>query len=169
MHTKYRTILIGHLAILALVGCGPRGPEQSGQKAPAEPAAADRAAPAAAPSLTRSPAPADARVYFVTPHDGDVVSNPVRVEFAVEGMEVAPAGTAAPHSGHHHLLVDTGLPDLDLPIPADDKHLHFGDGSASTQLTLPPGKHTLQLLFADHLHLPHEPPVHSEAITITVE
>ena len=67
------------------------------------------------------------------------------------------------------MLIDTGLPVLDLPIPADANHVHFGDGSSSTRLELAPGEHTLQLLFADHLHIPHEPPVYSEPITITVE
>jgi hypothetical protein len=84
-------------------------------------------------------------------------------------MAVVRAGDNAPNSGHHHLLIDTGLPDLTLPIPADANHVHFGDGSTTTERTLPPGKHTLQLLFADYLHIPHDPPVFSEPITITVE
>lgn len=119
--------------------------------------------------LDRSPAPADAEVFFVEPQQGAVVSSPVKVEFGVAGMDVVPAGQMAEHSGHHHVLVNTGLPDLAWPIPADEQHVHFGDGSSSTELVLPPGEHTLQLLFADHLHIPHEPPVFSEVITITVE
>jgi hypothetical protein len=54
-------------------------------------------------------------------------------------------------------------------VPADDKHRHFGDASTATELTLEPGQHTLQLLFADYLHIPHDPVVASETITITVE
>jgi hypothetical protein len=84
-------------------------------------------------------------------------------------MDLVPAGQQAEHSGHHHVLVDTGLPDLDLPVPADERHIHFGDGSSSTELVLEPGEHTLQLLFADHLHIPHDPPVYSEVITVMVE
>ncbi len=84
-------------------------------------------------------------------------------------MSVAPAGVNDEHSGHHHLLVDTGLPPLNLPVPADPNHIHFGDGSTSTELTLDPGQHSLLLLLGDHLHIPHEPPVSSQTITITVE
>ena len=95
--------------------------------------------------------------------------SPVRVEFGIEGMSVAPAGIQTENSGHHHLLIDTDLPALDLPIPADGNHIHFGDGSTWTELTLAPGEHTLQLLLADHAHFPHDPPVMSAPITIMVE
>ena len=117
----------------------------------------------------RSASPEGAAVRFITPHDGATVSSPVRVEFEVTGMDLVPAGNNQANSGHHHLVIDTGLPDMNLPVPADDRHVHFGDGSSSTELTLPPGEHTLQLLFADYLHIPHEAPVYSEQITITVE
>lgn len=124
---------------------------------------------AEAATMAKSPSPEGAAVAFVTPGDGKVVASPFRVEFSVSGMELAPAGTEAPHSGHHHILIDAELPDLHLPIPADEHHLHFGDASSSTELTLPPGQHTLQLLLGDHLHIPHDRPVYSEPITITVE
>lgn len=137
---------------------------------PAESAsAADAPAAAESISIPRTPAPATAAVFFVTPAHQAAVSNPIRVEFGLTNMDVVPAGTEAPNSGHHHLLIDTDLPDFGLPIPADEHHIHFGDGSTSTELTLEPGKHTLQLLLADHLHIPHNPPVVSERITITVE
>jgi len=97
------------------------------------------------------------------------VTNPVSIEFGIEGMSVVTAGVNDTHSGHHHLLVDTGSPDLGLPIPADANHIHFGDASTSTELTLEPGQHTLRLLLGDHLHIPHDPPVFSDTITITVE
>lgn len=171
-----RMILVTRCAVLALLlGLGACGPEEESAPQGAaddvpgltEPAATSGIAEP--PALSRSPAPEGARVFFVTPQDGDVVESPVTVEFGVEGMSVVPAGQEAEHSGHHHVLVDTGLPVLDLPIPADANHVHFGDGSSSTELELEPGEHTLQLLFADHLHIPHEPPVYSEPITITVE
>lgn len=129
----------------------------------------EQAAPAEPVAIERTPSPATAAVYFVAPADRDTVSNPVHVEFGLKNMDVVPAGTEAPNSGHHHLLIDTGLPDLGHPIPADEQHVHFGDGSTSTELTLTPGEHTLQLLLADHRHIPHNPPVMSERITITVE
>ncbi len=123
----------------------------------------------ASTGLKRTPSADGARVFFITPIDGATVSNPIRIDFGIEGMSVVKAGDMQAHSGHHHLLVDTGLPALDLPIPADTNHIHFGDGSTSTEITLEPGEHTLQLLLGDHLHIPHEPPVASEVINITVE
>jgi hypothetical protein len=97
------------------------------------------------------------------------VRNPVVVKFGLKGMVIAPAGTKADNSGHHHLLIDTDPPaDLSTPLPATDKIVHFGKGQTETTLTLTPGKHTLQLLFADLNHIPHNPPVISRKITITV-
>lgn len=117
----------------------------------------------------RTPAPENARVYIISPADGETVSNPVTVKFGLEGMGVAPAGVKVPNTGHHHLLVDSDLPPLDKPIPSDKNHIHFGKGQTQTTLTLLPGKHTLQLLLGDANHIPHSPPVVSEKITITVK
>jgi len=128
--------------------------------------------PAAAPSpitMQRTASAEGARVFFITPADGATVTNPISVEFGVEGMEVVKAGTNQPHSGHHHLLIDTDLPDLGLPIPADEHHVHFGDGRTATEISLPPGEHSLQMLLGDHLHIPHDPPLMSEVIRVTVE
>lgn len=147
------------LALLA--ACGEEAPEPSSVAAPStdpEPVA-----------LERTSSAAGATVFFISPADGETVSNPVRVVFGIEGMEVVPAGESAPHSGHHHLLIDTGLPDLGLPIPKDGQHVHFGDGSTETEITLAPGQHTLQMLLGDHLHIPHEPPIISDPIAIQVE
>lgn len=120
-------------------------------------------------ALPRTPSPDGARVFFITPADGDTVSNPVQVDFGIEGMSVSKAGDNQPNSGHHHLLIDAELPDLDAPIPANANYVHFGDGRTSTQLTLESGQHSLQMLLGDHLHIPHDPPVFSEVISITVE
>jgi hypothetical protein len=46
--------------------------------------------------------------------------------------------------------------------------MHFGKGQTEVMLDLAPGKHTLQLVFADHAHVPHDPPVISKKITVTV-
>lgn len=122
-----------------------------------------------ATGVSRSKSPSDARVFFITPSDGDIVSGTVKLEFGLEGMEVARSGDDRLSSGHHHLIIDQDLPLLTLPVPADENHVHFGDGSTSTELTLAPGEHTLQLLLGDHLHIPHDPPLFSERIRITVE
>lgn len=110
-----------------------------------------------------------ARVYFISPADGASVSGPVTVRFGLSGMGVAPAGVEWKGTGHHHLLIDVAeLPALDAPLPNDANHRHFGGGQTEATIDLPSGTHTLRLIFADHNHVPHDPPVVSEPITITV-
>jgi len=119
----------------------------------------------------RVAAPAGAEVYFIAPQNGAKVHSPVTVKFGLKGMGIAPAGIKFDNTGHHHLLVDTDWSELklDAPLPATDKIVHFGKGQTETTLTLTPGKHTLQLIFADYLHQSFDPPLHSKKITITVE
>jgi hypothetical protein len=124
---------------------------------------------AIAADLPRSAAPKDAKLYFISPKDGETVKSPVIVRFGLSGMGVAPAGVAVESTGHHHLLIDADLPPLNLPIPADANHVHFGKGQTEAAVTLAPGRHRLQLLLGDHLHVPHDPPVASKPITITVQ
>ncbi|NEZ03639.1 DUF4399 domain-containing protein [Wenzhouxiangella sp. XN201] len=122
--------------------------------------------------LERTPAPEQAKVYFIAPHDGDTVTSPVTVRFGLEGMGVAPAGVDHDQTGHHHLLIDTGpdtMPAMDQPLPTTDQVVHFGGGQTEVEIELEPGEHTLQLLLGDHRHVPHDPAVKSERITITVE
>ena len=120
-------------------------------------------------ALARTPSPEGAQVYFIEPVDGATVTSPVTVKFGLKGMGVAPAGTAKANTGHHHLLIDLqDTPALDQPLPADDNHRHFGGGQTEVTIELTPGTHTLQLLLGDNNHVPHEPPVISEKITITV-
>ena len=122
-----------------------------------------------AANLPRSAAPKDAELYFISPQDGATVKSPVTVRFGLRGMGVAPAGVAMENTGHHHLLIDAELPPQDLPVPADANHVHFGKGQTEAAVTLAPGRHRLRLLLGDHLHIPHDPPVASKPITITVE
>ena len=118
----------------------------------------------------RSSSSDDARIYFVNLKDGDSVSSPFQIEFGLEGMDVVPAGTEQENSGHHHLLIDQNeLPTLDMPIPSDSVHVHFGLGQTTAELDLTPGRHTLQIILGNHLHIPHNPPVVSEMISIVVE
>ncbi|HEV7369574.1 DUF4399 domain-containing protein [Arenibaculum sp.] len=126
------------------------------------------ATPLAAQAQDRKAAPEDAYVYIGWPNDGEVVGGRFKIWFGTRLFGVAPAGVAHPEAGHHHLLVDTDLPPLDEPIPNDPNHLHFGGGQTETYLELPPGRHTLQLLIGDENHVPHDPPVMSRRITITV-
>jgi hypothetical protein len=117
---------------------------------------------------TSTPSAQDARVYIISPHDGDTVTSPFNVVFGLSGMGVAPAGTDKENTGHHHLVVDSdSLPDFSKPMGPEVKH--FGGGQTETSLTLVPGKHTLQLILGDKNHVPHNPPLVSEKITITVK
>ena len=135
---------------------------------PAALALALLAAPAAA-ELPRQPAPEGAAVYFISPADGAVVASPVTVRFGLRGMGVAPSGVERPATGHHHLLLDSPEVDMGMPLPATEQIRHFGGGQTEVALELAPGTHTLQLLLGDHLHIPHDPPVASDTITVTVE
>lgn len=127
--------------------------------------------PVAAPgTFTRTASPEGAKCYIIGLKDGAKVPRTFTVRFGLKGMGVAPAAIDLPNTGHHHLLVDAkGELDTALPIPADETHLHFGAGQTETELTLEPGTHTLQLVLGDKLHVPHDPPVMSKKITITVE
>ncbi len=117
----------------------------------------------------RSPSSEGASVGFKTLQDGDLVPPTFTVKFLISGMGIAPAGSMIDNTGHHHLLIDvTEMPDTNLPLPATDHIRHFGKGQTEAELTLPEGEHTLQLLFADYSHTPHEPPVRSEKIAIVV-
>lgn len=123
--------------------------------------------PALAQELTAPPPGATA--YIIAPADGATVTSPFTVRFGLHGMGVAPAGVDKPKTGHHHLLIDTPLPPLDENIPSDDQHRHFGGGQTEVELSLPPGKHSLQLLLGDQNHIPFAPSVQSEIVTVTVE
>ena len=124
---------------------------------------------ALAGAVDQSPSPEQAAAYIISPADGATVTSPVVVVFGLKGMGVAPAGTDKANTGHHHLLIDSELPALDQPLPASAQLIHFGGGQTQTTVELEPGTHTLQLILGDQSHVPHNPPVVSEKITITVE
>ena len=127
------------------------------------------ASAAGADEMPRTPAPPGATVYIIAPASGATVSSPVTVRFGLTGMGVAPAGVANPKTGHHHLIIDSPTPDLSLAVPKDAKRIHFGGGQTETTVELTPGKHTLQLVLGDANHIPHQPPIVSQVIEITVE
>ena len=116
----------------------------------------------------RTPSAEGAVVYIVSPANGEVVTSPVKVVFGLSGMGIAPAGTEKKHTGHHHLLVNgKKLPAMDSRMGKEVKH--FGGGQTETTLELASGKHTLQLILGDKGHVPHQPPVVSEVVTIVVK
>ncbi len=123
------------------------------------------------------PSTEGAEVYFINLADGDTVQSPLTVRFGLTGMGVAPAGVEQEGTGHHHVFINRaplgegefGADEFIYPIPNDEAHRHFGGGQTETMLDLPSGEHTLQMVFGDHNHVPHDPPVTSDVITITVE
>jgi Domain of unknown function (DUF4399) len=155
-----RLAIAATLLVLSLAACGDESSKTS--------EASKEAAPAPAAS-ERTPSAPGAKVMILEPADGATVKSPVTVKFGVEGMEVAPAGTDKPNSGHHHLYIDSALSDDGSPVPADGQHIHYGKGQTEAQIDLAPGKHTLQDVFADKNHIPHNPPVVSDVVTVTVE
>lgn len=122
-------------------------------------------------SAGSTPAPKNVYAYIGWPNDGEVIRSgrPFRVWFGLRNMGVAPKGVDIPNTGHFHLLINADLPPFDEEIPSDRNHIHFGAGQTETKLDLPPGTHTLQLLMGDHEHVPHNPPVYSQKITVTVK
>ena len=108
------------------------------------------------------------KVYFINLQDGDVLKSPFLVQFGLEGKGIAPAGVDIENTGHHHLLINVDEIDYSSPIPSTSQHLHFGLGQTETNLDLPSGKHKLQLILGDKHHVPHQPPLVSEIIEVTV-
>ena len=122
-----------------------------------------------AASAQGKPAPKDALLYFVWPQNGTTIKGGFWCRFGLRNMGVTHAGDTYPNSGHHHLLVDVNEPlNPNEPIPQDKSHLHFGAGQTEARIELPPGKHTLQLVLGDAEHYPHNPPVVSQKITVTI-
>jgi len=151
--------------LILIAGCG----QDAQVEATATPAPANQApAPQPAATLQRRPAPPGATAYIISPADGSTVDSPVRILFGLRGAGVVPAGIEREDAGHHHLLIDAAVPNLDLPVPADTNHRHFGAGQTEAEIELEPGSHTLQLLLGDERHIPHDPPILSETITINV-
>jgi len=107
-------------------------------------------------------------VYFVNVRDGDKVTSPFRIAFGLVGMGIAPAGVRMENTGHHHLLINQKLTNemLIKPLPFTEKYRHYAHGETEATLDLPPGKHTLRLLFADADHKPYY--ISSKEITIEV-
>jgi hypothetical protein len=158
-----RTFIVAAVVLAASLAAVPRALAQA-------PTAAPAAAATTAAALPRTPSPTGAEVYIISPKNGAKVKSPVLVQFGLkDNMGIAPAGVKFDNTGHHHLLIDTDAPaNLGAPLPATDNIKHFGKGQTETSLTLPPGKHTLQLLLADQNHIPHDPAVISKKITVTV-
>ena len=171
--SKTRTLVLLLSTTLAVAACSQKSADQAAPAAaPATPPPAASVAAPAAPAVSAIPrqkAPDGTAVSFVGIKAGDTVSSPFKVGFAVTGAKLAPAGTTDAGTGHFHLIIDSALPPQDAPLPANANVKHYGKAQTEDTLTLPPGQHTLQIEFADGLHVPFDPPVVSDLITVTVK
>ncbi len=130
-------------------------------------AVASNSALASEENNNRSAAPAHASAYIISPANGEQVGKHFTIKFGLQGMGVAPAGTAKKGTGHFHLVIDNKLPPFDRVMGKQVRH--FGGGQTQTTLELPAGQHTLQLIMGDARHIPHQPAVFSRPVTITVK
>jgi len=111
---------------------------------------------------------ANTKVYFINLEDGDRLESPFLIQFGLSGMGIAPAGTDRANTGHHHLLINVDDIDLSKPIPSSSNHIHFGGGQTESLVDLMPGDYSMQLVLGDMTHTPHNPPIISQRINITV-
>ena len=172
MTIKFTKTVLAAGLLLTLAGCANQGAMQTTtvtSVAPTAPMKVTVSTPKLAAGYEKVAASPGSTLYFINLKNGDSVSSPVLVQFGLTGMGVAPAGIEKAGTGHHHLLIDVDSIDVNVPIPNSDQLRHFGVGQTEVALPMTPGKHTLQLLLADHNHIPHHPPVMSERITITVK
>jgi hypothetical protein len=168
MSARIRVRVVEGAAPIADAGVPSLAPSTPGTPTLAPSTPVPPAQAAATGTSNRHPSPANAKVYFVFPADGAQITPTSTLRFGLSGMGVAPAGVDKANTGHHHLLIDAPLPPLGEPIPLDFNHLHFGAGQTEAEVTLPLGAHTLQLLLGDENHMPHDPPVYSQPIKVTV-
>lgn len=105
------------------------------------------------PTSSLPAVPDNATVSFKSPKDGETVSSPVKVEMVATNISVDSSGAVKANSGHFHILIDAGdsIPS-GVMVPTDSAHIHYGKAQKEAELTLPKGKHTLTLQFADGAH-----------------
>ena len=120
------------------------------------------------PSIDPGKIPDGGKVFFVSPKDGSEVTSPLKIQMGVEGMKVQPAGEIVEGTGHHHIIIDAEPVKKGTAVGSDAQHLHFGKGQTETELELKPGKHTLQLQFANGAHISYGEQLRSQ-ITVTVK
>lgn len=126
---------------------------------------ADSAAPAVNAGMDAS-----GTVGFVGLTDGTEVMSPLKVCLEVKGVTLEPSGEVKAGSGHHHILVNPSAEEVKAitegsmtsAIVKDETHVHLGDGSDCTELTLSAGNHQLMAVVADGAHVPLNPPVFNQ-------
>jgi Domain of unknown function (DUF4399) len=164
-----KSMMVAAAAVCGLVACDQMPMQTAAPAAATAPVRMSPSTPTLPGGYKKVAAPAGATVYFVNLKNGDTVSSPLLVQFGLRGIGVAPAGIEKENTGHHHLLIDVAELDVNNALAMSDNIRHFGGGQTEARVELKPGTHTLQLLLADHNHIPHHPLVISERITVTVK
>lgn len=121
-----------------------------------------------APIAAQTAAAPKPEIFLRVPQDDAVVPATFEVVFGLRNYGIAPAGVKLSNTGHFHILIDREAPAIGEVIPADPSHRHYGAGQIETQLTLPPGKHTLRVVLGDADHRVISRELISAPITITV-
>ena len=106
----------------------------------------------------------DIELFFKSPQDGLIIENQkFKIEFGTKNINISPAGVIVEQtdnclvSGHHHLIINDAYDVRNFenqPIPYDTNILHFGGGQKEAELTLQPGKYSLQLVIGNYQHMP---------------
>ena len=131
------------------------------------------ASAAVALSQLVTPAWANDPPAILAPADGATVSSPVTVVMSPSTGTMATAmqgGAMNMEAGSHlHLIVDSPLPKPGSAVPMDAQHIHLMRGESKVNVSLTPGRHTLQLLMGAPGHLVPANPQISKVVTINVK
>jgi len=109
-----------------------------------------------------------AEVEIAAPASGEAVGGgAVIVQLIVRGVEIRPAGTDEPNTGHHHLFVDRDITPPGETIPAEEGIIHLGGGQTEAEIPLEPGTHTIIAVLGDHEHV-RLAEVKTDTVTVVV-
>jgi hypothetical protein len=116
---------------------------------------------------------AGAKVMFIEPKNGAIVSSPVHMKFGSSGTTISPVPPgdvkeARPGMTHYHVGVGVScLPAGKNIVKGSPSWVHFGDGKDEIDMQLTPGRHRLALQLGDDLH--NTLPGACQMITVTVK
>lgn len=163
------SVLVGFIGLL--VSCKAEEPQKlaaasagapAAQAAPGHPPSAPASHPPKAPEPTIEelnafkPPTAKGKVFFKGLKDGAKLSGKafmgavaVKLELAVEGMKVEPAGAVHENAGHFALGIDAEAVPLGTAIKKNSGYQIYEKGETEVQAGVKPGKHTLTLQLVD--------------------
>ena len=137
---------------------------------------ADTAGASDAAPMDNAGMDATATVGFKDLAEGAEVTSPVKVCLEISGVSIEKSGEVKAGYGHHHILINPSAEEvaaitegtMTTALAKDETHVHLGDGSDCSELTLAPGGYQLMAVVADGAHVPLNPPVINQ-VNITVK